>query len=108
MSPDIFCSECNQMRPKILAIHWGDGKVRCGVCSSLRSAWFAERRANKRARALCTGCGIKTGGPDICENCCEHGDMDRGTCLDCGADRREDLMAQAYDRAKDIQKYGDT
>lgn len=36
-----------------------------------------------------------------CEHCCDHADMDDGHCLDCGADRTEDLMAAAYDRAKD-------
>lgn len=44
---------------------------------------------------------------EVCEECCEHGDMDEGQCLDCGADRMEDMMAAAYDRAKDARKYGD-
>ena len=38
---------------------------------------------------------------DVCPDCCEHGDMDEGICLDCGEDRREDLAARAYDRMKD-------
>jgi hypothetical protein len=33
--------------------------------------------------------------------------MDSGQCLDCGADRTEELSALAYDRAKDARKYGD-
>ena len=37
------------------------------------------------------------------ENICE----DEFYCLDCGEDRREDLMADAYDRAKDFAKYGE-
>ena len=32
---------------------------------------------------------------------CDHFDLEEGICLDCGLDRREDLMCAAYDRAKD-------
>lgn len=39
---------------------------------------------------------------------CEHADMDDGICLDCGADRTEELAARAYDRAKDFRKYGNS
>ncbi len=35
-----------------------------------------------------------------CEECCEHGDVDEGDCLDCGKDLREELSARAYDDAK--------
>lgn len=45
---------------------------------------------------------------EVCESCCEHDELDCGHCLDCGADRTEDMMAAAYDRAKDARKYGDT
>lgn len=40
---------------------------------------------------------------------CDHTDtcMDEFVCLDCGADRREELMSRAYDRAKDFRKYGE-
>ena len=31
---------------------------------------------------------------------CEHHDMDGYYCLDCGVDRAEHLMSQAYDMAK--------
>lgn len=37
---------------------------------------------------------------DGCAECCDHSDMDEGFCLLCGEDRREDLMARAYDYAK--------
>ena len=46
---------------------------------------------------------------DICQECCEHEfDADEGyTCLGCGLDGSEDVMAAAYDRAKDFRKYGE-
>lgn len=102
----ILCFDCKQLRAEVLASHWGDGQIRCADCSDKRSAKFARERAEKRARATCEDCGVKTGGPDVCEGCCEHGDMDEGICLECGMDRREDLMAAAYYRAKDFRKYG--
>jgi hypothetical protein len=37
---------------------------------------------------------------DVCPECCDHADMEDGICLECGEDRREDLAAAAYDRAK--------
>lgn len=42
------------------------------------------------------------------EEDCEHGDMEDGWCLDCGEDFTADLMALAYDRAKDLRKYGES
>lgn len=40
---------------------------------------------------------------------CEHSDLDTDefTCLECGKDLREDLMANALDQAKDRMKYGE-
>lgn len=38
---------------------------------------------------------------------CEHMDKDGFVCLDCGKDLTEDIMAAAYDRAKDLRKYGE-
>lgn len=45
-----------------------------------------------------------------CQECCEHEpDPDEGYhCLLCGADCSERVFSQAYDRAKDQWKYGDT
>lgn len=45
--------------------------------------------------------------PEVDPRTCGHYDKDDGICLDCGKDLREDLMADAYDRAKDRIKYGD-
>jgi len=44
---------------------------------------------------------------DAEEEECDHEDLECGHCLDCGADLTEDLMARAYDRAKDRWKYGE-
>lgn len=44
---------------------------------------------------------------EVCEECCEHDDMDDFYCCNCGKDCTEDIMARAYDRAKDFAKYGE-
>ena len=46
---------------------------------------------------------------NFCRWCCEHEpDADEGfMCLLCGKECAEDVMARAYDRAKDLQKYGE-
>lgn len=69
----------------------------------MRAAWGAAK-----ARPKCDDCGDPLGDSsgDYCQDCCEHGDTDCGHCLDCGKDCTEDMMAAAYDRAKDA-KYGD-
>lgn len=30
-----------------------------------------------------------------CQRCCPHDELDHGICMDCGADRTDDLVAQA-------------
>lgn len=52
-------------------------------------------------------CGCPIDGDERCESCCDHDDIDETTCLECGADMTEQMMADAYDRAKDLRKYGD-
>lgn len=46
---------------------------------------------------------------DTCPSCCEHEfDPDEGYhCLNCGVDGSEEILSRAYDRAKDLRKYGD-
>ncbi len=46
---------------------------------------------------------------DYCQQCCEHEfDPNEGWhCLECGKDGSEEMMAAAYDRAKDLRKYGE-
>lgn len=53
----------------------------------------------------CTECGEETH-LDICQECCEHGDLEDLQCLDCGKDCTEDLMTRAYDLYKE-RKYED-
>lgn len=58
----------------------------------------------------CSDCGkpIAVSGYE-CQGCCEHEpDADEGfMCLNCGKECAEDVMSAAYDRAKDIRKYGE-
>lgn len=56
---------------------------------------------------FCEGCGEPYYGYG-CEDCCEHEpDADEGFhCLLCGKDCSEDVQSRAYDRAKDLRKYG--
>lgn len=63
------------------------------------------------SKALCIGCKAAPSSEhgDYCQECCEHEfDPDEGfMCLNCGKDGYEDVMARAYDRAKDLRKYGE-
>lgn len=54
----------------------------------------------------CEVCGEKCE-QEVCPKCCDHSDIDNFYCLNCGADRTEDMMSRAYDRAKDYWKYGE-
>lgn len=45
-------------------------------------------------------CEVCNGTDDECQACCPHDEHDHGICLDCGADRYDDLAGLAYDRAK--------
>lgn len=92
-------------------------------CSQAQSCAICSKSCECDLDATCSSCfakplpipaeigprehNCKVDDGTLCEDCCEHGDMDDGQCLDCGADRTEDLMAAAYDRAKDARKYGD-
>lgn len=49
-------------------------------------------------------CKISDG--SVCEDCCEHGDTDDHSCLDCGKEMMEDRMAAAFDRAKASRQDG--
>lgn len=51
-------------------------------------------------------------GQSDCQKCCGNNghefDPDEGyTCLNCGKDGAEEVLSAAYDRAKDIRKYGE-
>jgi hypothetical protein len=35
---------------------------------------------------------------------CEHLDTEDGICLDCGFDNRAEIMADAIDRANDLER----
>lgn len=53
------------------------------------------------------GCGAKAVAHVCCEDECEHLDLDHGICLDCGVDRTDEVLSQAFERAKNIRKYGE-
>lgn len=47
---------------------------------------------------------------DYCQACCDH-EFDPGEgyhCLNCGKDGSEEVLSSAYDRAKNLRKYGDS
>lgn len=42
------------------------------------------------------------------EGDCDHQEVDKHfACLDCGADRAEEILSREYDRQKDLRKYGE-
>lgn len=59
--------------------------------------------------AKCAECGGPVEYGEYCTQCCEHEyDPDEGfMCLNCGKEGVEEVMARAYDRAKDLRKYGE-
>lgn len=44
---------------------------------------------------------------ETCQECCQHDELDHGICMDCELDMSDDIAARAYDRAKDLRKYGE-
>lgn len=80
------------------------GNKRCNLCAMMfdaqnyakrRAEWQAEREAlnshvdRSRAEGECPDDGV------TCESCCQCSEFDHGICLDCGADRTDDLVAAA-------------
>ena len=52
----------------------------------------------------CEHCGEPVGLDLNCQQCCDHSDMDNGECLDCGADRTEDLMNAAHEQSEGMER----
>lgn len=71
----------------------------CAACRETEAQMRREYLAQSNLRAA----RVARGEVDACD----HADLENGHCLDCGADRTEDMMARAYDAAKDARKYGD-
>lgn len=89
--------------------HWGGGD-RCTACSERFGALLAEKKAKIAQIAhqnYLAHLDADHDDGEVCEECCEHGDIDKWCCLICGADLGEAMMADAYGRAKDIRKYGE-
>lgn len=102
------CDDCGEAPAPA---HYFLGNQRCVRCAlKFDEAWRAERaekHQNERIRLEIHASGVHTMG-GVCPECCDHSDMEGTFCLDCDQDRTEDMMADAYDRAKDAKKYGDT
>ncbi len=76
---------------------------RVGEGEAMRKAVAAIEKLPNLSKAVeCPGCDELE-----CQECCAHDSTDHGFCCDCGADRTEAMMSAAYDRAKDIRKYGE-
>lgn len=79
-----------------------------------RRLWRCLVRWQRRLRSVCEVCADQEDYCDLdgyaCPECCDHPDgfdpNEGNHCLHCGFDGSEHLMAQAYDRYKDFQKYG--
>lgn len=93
----------------------------CGPCFFRTRGnwiWVATFKDINEAKRLYPGAALPTqceeclaevfGSNPICEDCCDHDDMENAECLNCGADRTEDLAAQAYDSAKAARQDFDT
>lgn len=58
-------------------------------------------------KSMMTECSNPECDETTCQECCPHDEHDHGICLDCGLDQSEDMAAAAYDRYKDLKKYGE-
>ncbi len=69
---------------------------------------FPPRIIKRREMNKCEECGDECAGV-VCETCCEHEyDADEGfMCVHCNKEGIEDVMCRAFDRAKDLMKYGE-
>lgn len=67
----------------------------------------ARRLAGAMKAAVAAVHGPEPCDASDCEECCDHHELDHFVCMDCGKDLTEQKMSDAYDRAKDIRKYGE-
>lgn len=79
-----------------------------------QAAWLRIRALSKTGAnpfleyTLKTGCDGEGCEEPECQDCCDHEpDSSEGYhCSNCGKDCSEGVASAAYDRAKDIRKYG--
>jgi hypothetical protein len=84
--------------------------LRCRPCWKAFSIARSEESARKERERMASHLASNHDDGEACPECCEH-EFDPGEgyhCLSCGLDGSEDVMADAYDRAKDRMKYGDS
>lgn len=88
--------------------HFGLGAIRCHACCEKFKEANRQEKMQKEALRMKNHLESNHEDGEVCEECCEHEfDPSEGfTCLNCGKDGAEDAMANAYDRAKDLSKYG--
>lgn len=102
------CLDCKESQGTVKYF----GGERCAECAKtfdefnrLSRRWFdSQPHRCEECREVWTGSDHMG-----CPNCCAHDfDPDEGNiCLNCGTDGSERVMSAAYDRAKDIRKYGE-
>lgn len=99
------CQDCNI---KKATVTYGLGHRRCDGCAEVFNQKIQAKRKEAFELEKAARAAHVCGEDDYsgCEECCEHGDIDFPSCLDCGKDMAEDYASAAYDRAKDIRKYG--
>lgn len=102
---------CYDCRIKPAKVTFGTGIERCAECAEhFKDKIRFERMAAELTRLIvCEVCHRQYDSKYSCPDCCEHEpDAAEGFhCLNCGKDCSENVMAAAYDRAKDQRKYGD-
>lgn len=73
------------------------------LCATHRSQANTFAYLMDESAPQCSECGDDGSN---CSECCPHDETDHGVCCDCETDLAESMMAAAYNRAKDAQKYG--
>lgn len=72
--------------------------------------WYPPLKRRTEVSSKCEECGVGIDNSHVsCVDCCEHEfDTEEGCmCLYCGKDGMEDVMADAFDRAKAARNGGD-
>jgi hypothetical protein len=110
------CEDCNLLQATIT---YGLGAQRCTLCSETFNFKIRSERKVKqdledkrRLEYQPTMDAAHEAGENCeaewCQECCDH-EFDDGEgyhCLGCGLDGSEQVLSAAYDRAKDLRKYG--
>lgn len=92
------CVDCHADRNATFVDYTWDS--RCKPCSVKFDTKNREELRKRDLAAQCEECGVKTGSAsfDLCNECCDHSDVDYPCCLICGEDMTEHFacMAEFY------------